>query len=168
VQSRVSASAARRVHVSGLPVRPFPGVGRVAAAMTTPQPDAPAWWLCPNRPRCPHGAVLHDIRDHDDPLPRCCADGCDCGSRASYAALCQDIRDLAPAAGEATPWAFHQLITDTARMIDKGGFDMTCQRCGAGKAADGDDWCARCEDEDAAQALAALRGAPGGSGEVPR
>jgi hypothetical protein len=35
---------------------------------------------------------------------------------------------------------------------------MTCLRCGEGKAADGDDWCARCEDEDAAQALAALRG----------
>jgi hypothetical protein len=32
-----------------------------------------------------------------------------------------------------------------------------CLRCGEGKAADGDDWCARCEDEDAAEALAALR-----------
>jgi hypothetical protein len=74
-----------------------------------------------------------------------------------YDALCQDIRDLAPAEGEATPWAFHQLITDTATLIDKGGFNMTCQRCGEVKAADGDDWCGRCEDEDAAQALAALR-----------
>jgi hypothetical protein len=52
-------------------------------------------------------------------------------------------------------------------MIDTGGFDMTCGRCGEGKAADGDDWCARCEDEDAAEALAALRGASDGPGEVP-
>jgi hypothetical protein len=85
-----------------------------------------------------------------------------------YDALRRDIRDLAPAAGEATPWAFHQLITDTARLIDKGGFDMTCLRCGEGKAADGNDWCKRCEDEDAAEALAALRGANDGPGEVHR
>lgn len=38
-----------------------------------------AWWLCPNEPRCPHGAALHDVYDYDDPRPTCCAEGCDCG-----------------------------------------------------------------------------------------
>lgn len=38
-----------------------------------------SWWLCPNTPRCPHGALLHDIEDYDDPSPRCCIEGCDCG-----------------------------------------------------------------------------------------
>ena len=28
-------------------------------------------------------ALLHDIRDMDDPLPRCCADGCPCGAAAA-------------------------------------------------------------------------------------
>lgn len=47
------------------------------APLTTP-PDA--WWLCPNQPRCGHGAVLHDVDDYDDPIPRCCVDGCPCGA----------------------------------------------------------------------------------------
>ncbi len=38
-----------------------------------------------------------------------------------------------------------------------------CQRCGQ-PAPDGSDWCGACENEDAAEALAALRG----SGEIPR
>jgi hypothetical protein len=38
-----------------------------------------AWWLCPNEPRCPHGAVLHDVEDGEDTTPRCCAEGCGCG-----------------------------------------------------------------------------------------
>lgn len=37
------------------------------------------WWLCPNEPRCPHGAVLHDVDDYDDPSPTCCVEGCGCG-----------------------------------------------------------------------------------------
>lgn len=40
-----------------------------------------AWWLCPNEPRCPHAAVVHDIEEQGDPLPRCCADGCPCGQK---------------------------------------------------------------------------------------
>jgi hypothetical protein len=42
-----------------------------------------AWWLCPNTPRCGHGAVLHDIEDYDDPLPRCCVEDCGCGAPAT-------------------------------------------------------------------------------------
>jgi hypothetical protein len=37
------------------------------------------WWRCPNDPPCDHGAILHDINERDDPSPRCCVDGCDCG-----------------------------------------------------------------------------------------
>lgn len=40
-----------------------------------------AWWLCPNEPRCPHGAIAHDIEEMDDPMPRCCVEGCDCGKK---------------------------------------------------------------------------------------
>lgn len=47
--------------------------------------DAPGkstpWWLCPNEPPCPHARVVHDVYDLDDPLPRCCAWGCDCGRK---------------------------------------------------------------------------------------
>jgi len=73
-----------------------------------------------------------------------------------YDALCDGIK-------AAEGWLRVRESHEVARMIDKGDFDMTtCLRCGEGKPADGDDWCARCEDEDAAEALAALRGAPGG------
>jgi hypothetical protein len=44
-----------------------------------------AWWLCPNDPPCPHGAVLHDVADLEDVEPTCCCDGCYCG----HAADCQ-------------------------------------------------------------------------------
>lgn len=40
------------------------------------------WWLCPNEPRCPHGAVLHDIcgdLECELDVPTCCVEGCDCG-----------------------------------------------------------------------------------------
>ena len=36
--------------------------------------------LCPNSPPCAHGAVLHDIEDYDGEVPRCCVDGCSCGT----------------------------------------------------------------------------------------
>lgn len=39
-----------------------------------------AWWLCPNQPRCPHGAALHDIEDLGDVSPTCCVEGCRCGA----------------------------------------------------------------------------------------
>jgi len=42
-----------------------------------------AWWLCPNEPRCPHGALLHDVDELDDPTPTCCVDGCPCGHAVS-------------------------------------------------------------------------------------
>lgn len=42
-------------------------------------PPQARWWLCPNTPRCPHGAILHDVYDADDPTPACCVDGCPCG-----------------------------------------------------------------------------------------
>ena len=48
------------------------------AAVTAPT----AWWVCPNEPRCPHGAVVHDVYDDEDQVPRCCAEGCQCGARA--------------------------------------------------------------------------------------
>jgi hypothetical protein len=76
-------------------------------------------------------------------------------AHATYDAWAESIRQL-------DGWARVRESHELARLIDKGGFDMTCQRCGEGKAADGDDWCARCEDEDAAEALAALRGASDG------
>lgn len=38
------------------------------------------WWLCPNKPPCPHAAVLHDIEDLEDIRPRCCVPGCPCGT----------------------------------------------------------------------------------------
>lgn len=49
------------------------------------------WWLCPNTPPCGHGAVLHDIEEADDPLPRCCAEDCGCGERTDA------LRELAAA-----------------------------------------------------------------------
>jgi hypothetical protein len=39
------------------------------------------WWLCPNEPRCGHAAVIHDVYDAEDEVPRCCAEGCQCGAR---------------------------------------------------------------------------------------
>jgi hypothetical protein len=70
--------------------------------------------------------------------------------------------DLCDGIKTAEGWIRVRESHELARLIDKGGFDMTCLRCGAGKAADGNDWCGRCEDEDAAEALAALRGASDG------
>lgn len=40
------------------------------------------WWQCPNEPQCPHGGLVHDVYDDEDQVPRCCAEGCDCGKRA--------------------------------------------------------------------------------------
>lgn len=37
------------------------------------------WWLCPNEPRCPHGATFHDLHDYEDQSPTCCMEGCSCG-----------------------------------------------------------------------------------------
>jgi hypothetical protein len=50
--------------------------------MMAHDPPVPvAWWLCPNTPRCPHGAVLHDVEDWEDMSPTCCVDGCGCGTQ---------------------------------------------------------------------------------------
>lgn len=38
-------------------------------------------FACPNEPRCPHSSLVHDIYDQEDEVPRCCAEGCDCGKR---------------------------------------------------------------------------------------
>jgi hypothetical protein len=46
--------------------------------MAAPGEDR-AWWRCPNDPPCPHAGLFHDVEDFDDPSPRCCVDGCDCG-----------------------------------------------------------------------------------------
>jgi hypothetical protein len=35
----------------------------------------------PNEPPCPHPALVHDIEDWEDMVPRCCAEGCGCGAR---------------------------------------------------------------------------------------
>lgn len=40
--------------------------------MTTP-------WLCPNTPRCPHAAFLHDTDGDTDRPDTCCVEGCRCG-----------------------------------------------------------------------------------------
>jgi hypothetical protein len=49
---------------------------------------AKPWWRCPNDPPCPHGGVLHDIYDLEDTVPRCCAEGCDCGMRIPQSCGC--------------------------------------------------------------------------------
>lgn len=51
------------------------------------------WWLCPNEPRCPHGAVLHDFEDMEDDHPRCCVEGCDCGRQAAESDVFCDLPD---------------------------------------------------------------------------
>lgn len=40
---------------------------------------AVTWWRCPSNPPCEHAALFHDIEEYDDPRPRCCVEGCDCG-----------------------------------------------------------------------------------------
>lgn len=49
-----------------------------------------AWWLCPNEPRCGHAAVFHDIYDDEDQVPRCCAEGCQCGARPKEGPLTRE------------------------------------------------------------------------------
>lgn len=56
----------------------FFGVG---GTMTFTPAEPKPWHLCPNEPRCPHAALFHDIDEMDDPLPRCCAEGCPCGKK---------------------------------------------------------------------------------------
>lgn len=51
-----------------------------------------AWWLCPNDPPCGHGAVLHDVEDHEDPSPTCCVEGCGCGRPAGVTKLAMPER----------------------------------------------------------------------------
>lgn len=46
-------------------------------------PPPPDPWVCPNTPRCPHPALLHDIQDLEDPSPTCCFEGCRCGQPAT-------------------------------------------------------------------------------------
>jgi len=71
---------------------------------------------------------------------------------ASYRAWCADIR-------AASGWLRLQLAHELAKRINRGDFDMTtCLRCGQPKPADGDDWCRRCEDENAAEVVAAMDG----------
>ena len=48
------------------------------------------WWLCPNG-QCPHGAVLHDSEDWDDPAPTCCVEGCICPRPAADGVVAQSI-----------------------------------------------------------------------------
>ena len=48
------------------------------------------WWACPNEPRCPHGAVIHDVYDDEDEVPRCCAEGCPCGARPKEGPLTRE------------------------------------------------------------------------------
>ncbi len=38
-----------------------------------------AWWLCPNVPPCPHGAVFHDTDGDTERPDTCCVEGCTCG-----------------------------------------------------------------------------------------
>lgn len=68
------------------------------------------WWACPNDPPCRHGGVIHDIYDDEDLVPRCCAEGCDCGEdRASYLAdLLRGSDEITP---EESPWT-GQKITE--------------------------------------------------------
>lgn len=63
-----------------------------------------SWWLCPNDPPCPHGAIVHDIAEMDDEWPTCCVEGCSCGitPAAALAALASDPAP-AVAAGEQAP-----------------------------------------------------------------
>src|ERR1700753_1013270 len=71
-----------------MPVRAQAARGRpgtlaieINRAAGTPLAKPAGWWLCPNQPRCGHPAVLHDIYDSEDEMPRCCVPGCPCGAR---------------------------------------------------------------------------------------
>jgi len=69
----------------------------------------------------------------------------------TYAAWAADIR-------AAQGWLRLQLAHELAKRINQGEFDMTCLRCGQPKPGDGNDWCRPCENENAAEVAAALRG----------
>lgn len=58
-----------------------------------------AWWLCPNEPRCLHGALIHDVYDDEDQAPRCCAEGCPCGARPKDGPLTREECAALVAAG---------------------------------------------------------------------
>lgn len=68
-----------------------------------------AWWLCPNDPPCPHGSVLHDVNEMDDPRPTCGAEGCDCGQPDQPGAG-------RPEGGAAPSWA------DSTALVASGGW----------------------------------------------
>jgi ribosomal protein L40E len=77
----------------------------------------------------------------------------------TLAALCDDILRARPGPGEAATPIFYELIRELKRHAREGRFDMTaCLRCGQPKPGDGDEWCRRCEDENAAEVVAAMDG----------
>lgn len=100
------------------------------------------WWKCPNDPPCPHGAVLHDVDELDDPLPRCCAEGCDCGASAPVAPveadrLAQYERAVADGLShaEAAEVGWPSVSPDEERWKPNAatpepvGWGMPCSRC---------------------------------------
>ncbi len=74
-------------HDPSLICRPALGYGLCEVADAGKAAALRPWWVCPNEPRCPHAAVLHDVYDDEDEVPRCCAEGCQCGARPGAAAL---------------------------------------------------------------------------------
>jgi hypothetical protein len=70
-------------------------------------------------------------------------------------------------ADEHLPASFCPRRQDTTGWVSgSSGAEATCQRCGQPKPDDGNDWCASCENENAADVLAALRGTGSSGAEV--
>jgi hypothetical protein len=67
-------------HDPTLICRPTRGYGLCEVADAKTAATFRPWWVCPNEPRCPHAAVIHDVYDSEDEVPRCCAEGCQCGA----------------------------------------------------------------------------------------
>ena len=61
------------------------------------------WWKCPNDPPCPHGAIIHDVYDLEDEVPRCCVEGCTCGYRLKEGPMTREEYAVLAAAGLSGP-----------------------------------------------------------------
>src|SRR5260221_11515242 len=59
------------------------------------------------------------------------------------------------------------VLPDSGAWVSGPSISVRCGRCGRAKPDDGSDWCAQCEEQDGAEALAALRGTePVAAGDV--
>lgn len=56
---------------------------------------------CPNEPSCSHAAFVHDVYDLEDQVPRCCTEGCQCGTRPKDGPLTREEYAMLVSAGSA-------------------------------------------------------------------